>query len=81
MGDISACFTWLDKFCSGIWAWCVDAIMYELGSFTLIGFPNGSLVWNIVVKVSRYCPVHPELDIGSFACGCGGDQVLLVGSV
>ena len=23
--------------------------------------------------------MHPELALGSFACGCGGDQVLLVG--
>ena len=55
--------------------------MEELGSFTLIGFYYGSLVWNIVVRAYIYCPVHPELDIGSFPCGCGGYQVLLVGSV
>ena len=53
LGNISACFAWLDTFFSGIWAWCVDAIVEELGSFTLIGFFDGSLVWNIVVRASR----------------------------
>ena len=53
LGNISACFTWLDKRFSGIWAWCVDAIVDELGSFTLIGFYDGSLVWTIVVRASR----------------------------
>ena len=31
----------------------MDAIVNELGSFTLIGFSDGSLVWNIVVRESR----------------------------
>ena len=53
LGKISACFAWLDNFFSGIWAWCVDAIVDELGSFTLIGFSDGSLVWTIVVRASR----------------------------
>ena len=53
LGKISACFSWLDKLFSGIWDWCVDAIVYELGSFTLIGFSDGSLVWNIVVRASK----------------------------
>ena len=61
--------------------WCVDSIVDELGSFTLIGFSDGSLVWTIVVKASRYCLVHPELAIGLFVWGYGGDQVLLVGRV
>ena len=55
--------------------------MDELGGFTLIGFSDGSLVWNIVVRASRSCPVHPELAIGSFVWGCGGGRVLLVGRV
>ena len=50
MGYISACFSWLDKFFSGIWALCVDAIVDELGSFILIGFSDGSHVWTIVVR-------------------------------
>ena len=53
MGKISACFDWLDNIFSGIWVWCVDAIVDELRSFTLIGFSDGSLVWNIVVRASR----------------------------
>ena len=53
LGKISACFAWLDNYFSGIWAWCVDAIVDELGSFTLIGFSDGSLVWTIVVRASR----------------------------
>ena len=53
LGNISACFAWLDNCFSGIWAWCVDAIVDELGSFTLIGFSDGFLVWNIVVRASR----------------------------
>ena len=53
MGNISACFAWLDNFFCGIWAWCVDAIVDESGSFTLIGFSDGSLVWTIVVRASR----------------------------
>ena len=79
--NISACFAWLDNFCSGIWPWCVDAILNELGSFTLIGFSGGSLVWTIVGRESRQCPVHPESDIGSFACGFSVDRLLIVGSV
>ena len=51
--NISACFAWLDKCFSEIWAWCVDVIVDELGSFTLIGFSDGSLVWNIVFGKSR----------------------------
>ena len=43
LGKISACFAWLDNFC-GIWAWCVDASVDDLESFTLIGFSDGSLV-------------------------------------
>ena len=38
---------------SVIWSVCVDAIVNELGIFTLIGFSDGSLVWNIVVRASR----------------------------
>ena len=53
LGNISAYFACLDKFFSVIWAWCVDAIMDELGSFTLIGFSDVSLVWTIVVRASR----------------------------
>ena len=52
LGNISACFAWLDKCFSGIWAWCVDAIVDELGSFKLIGFSDGPLVWTIVVRAS-----------------------------
>ena len=70
--NISACFAWLDNCFSGIWAWCVDEIVDEFGSFTLIGFSDGSLVWTIVVRASRSCPVHPELAIGSCVWGCGG---------
>ena len=55
--------------------------MDKLGSFKFIGFYDGSLMWTIVVRASRYCPVHPESDIGSIVCGCGGDQILLVGRV
>ena len=44
LGNISACLAWLDKSFSWIWAWCVDAIVDDLGSFTLIGFSDGSLV-------------------------------------
>ena len=50
LGNISACFDWLDKSFSGIWACCADAIVDELGTFTLIGFSDGSLVWNIFVR-------------------------------
>ena len=50
MVNIYACFSWLDKCFSGIWAFCVDAIVDELRSFTLIGFSDGSLVWTIVVR-------------------------------
>ena len=53
LGNISACFAWLDKCFIGIWVWCVDAIVDELESFTFIGFFNGSLVWNIVVRAYR----------------------------
>ena len=44
LGKIFACFAWIDTFFSGIRAWCVDAIIDELGSFTLIGSSDGSLV-------------------------------------
>ena len=73
LGKFSACFSWLDKFCIGIWDWCVDAIVDELGIFTLIGYSYGYLLWTIVVRSSRYCPVYPHSDIVSFACGCGGN--------
>ena len=53
MGKISACFAWIDNCFNGIWAWCVDAIVDELGIFTLIGFSDGSLVWTMVVRASR----------------------------
>ena len=53
LGNIYACFAWLDNCFSGIWDWCVDSIVDELGSFTLIGFSDGSLVWTIVVRASR----------------------------
>ena len=50
---ISACFAWLDNCFSGIWDWCVYAIVDELGSFKFIGFYDGSLMWTIVVRASR----------------------------
>ena len=53
LGNISACFDWLDKLRSRIWDWGVDSIVDELGSFTLIGFSDGSLVCNIVYMASR----------------------------
>ena len=52
LGKISTFFAWLYKCFSGIWAWCVDGIVNELESFTLIGFSDGSLVWSIVVMAS-----------------------------
>ena len=42
----------------------MDAIVDELGSLTLIGFSDASLVWTVVVREYRYCPVHPESAIG-----------------
>ena len=53
LGNIPACFAWIDNVFSGIWAWCMDVIADELGSFTLIGFYDCSLVWTIVVRESR----------------------------
>ena len=53
LGKISACFAWIDKCFSGIWAWCLDAIVDELGSFTFIEVSDGPLVWTIVVRASR----------------------------
>ena len=53
LGNISACFAWLDQIFSGIWAWCVDDIVDELGSFTFIWLYGSSLVWNIF-------PGHPD---------------------
>ena len=53
LGNISSYFAWLDKTFSGIWAWCVDSIVDGLGSFTLIGFSDGSFVWTIVVRESK----------------------------
>ena len=55
--------------------------MEELGSFTLIGFFDGALVLTMVVRESRFCPVHPYSTIELFACGFGGYRVLLLGSV
>ena len=53
LGKIYACFDCLDKLCSGIWAWCVDAIVDKLGILTLIEFYDGSLICTIVVRESR----------------------------
>ena len=53
LGNIFACFAWLDNIFSGIWDWCVDSVVDELGNFTLIGFSGGSLVCTIVVRSSR----------------------------
>ena len=53
LGNISTRFDWLDKFCSGLWSWCVDSILDELGSIILIEFSDGSLVLNTVVRASR----------------------------
>ena len=47
LGNISAYFAWINKLYSGVWDWCVDAIVDELESFTLIGFSDGYLVRNI----------------------------------
>ena len=53
LGKISTCFVWLDKFCSGVWAWCVDDIVAKLGSFKLVGFSCGYFVSTIVVRASK----------------------------
>ena len=53
LGNISACFAWIDNFFSGIWVWCVYGIVYELERFTFIGFSDGSLVCTVVVSASR----------------------------
>ena len=42
----------LISFC-GIWDCCVYDFVDEFGSFTLTGFSDGSIVWNIVVRASR----------------------------
>ena len=57
LGNISAYFAWIDKCFSGIWAWCVDAIVDELGSFTLIGFLMAPL-----------CGLFLSWHLGSFLC-------------
>ena len=44
LGNISACFAWLNKLFSGMWDWCVDAIVDELCIFKLIGFSDVSSV-------------------------------------
>ena len=51
--NISACFPWIDKKICGIWALCLDAIVDELGSFTLIGFSHVSLMWTTVFRAYR----------------------------
>ena len=53
LGNIFACFSWLDKCFSVIWDWCVDSIVDKFGSFTLIGFPDVSLVWTTVFRAYR----------------------------
>ena len=53
VGKYFCIFAWIDNIFSGIWACCVDTIVDELGIFTLIGFYDGSRVWNIVVRSSR----------------------------
>ena len=53
LGRISACFAWVDIVFGGIWDWCVDVIVDELGSFALIWFSDDSLVWTIFVRQSR----------------------------
>ena len=50
----------------------MDAILNELGSVTLIEFSDGSLVLTMVVRESRYCPVHPKSIIGYLVCVLGG---------
>ena len=57
------------------------AIVDELGSLKLIGFCYGYLVLTMIVMASRWCPVNPKLEIGSFVCGFGGDRVLILRSV
>ena len=44
LGNISESFAWIDKSFSCIWAWCVYAIVDELGSLTFIGFSDGYVV-------------------------------------
>ena len=50
LGNYPVCFAWLEKKFNGIWDWCVDAIVDNLGSFTLIVFYDDSLVWTIVFR-------------------------------
>ena len=38
--------------------------MGGLGSFTLVGFSDGSLVLTMAVSESIYFPVHPESAVG-----------------
>ena len=57
------------------------AIVDELGSLTLLGFYYGSLALTMVLRAYRYFPVHPESAIGSFACGFGGHQLILIGII
>ena len=52
MGNITGFLAWLDKFHNGIWAWCMDSVVVELGSFKFIGFSDGSLVWTIVFRAT-----------------------------
>ena len=55
--------------------------MDELGSFTLIGFSDVSLVFMVFVREYIYSPVYPDSAIVYFVCGFGGGLVLLLGSV
>ena len=81
LGNISACSTWIDELWSGFWDWWVDSIVDELGSFTLIGFSDVSLVFMVFVREYIYSPVYPDSAIVYFVCGFGGGLVLLLGSV
>ena len=81
METISAYFACLDKVWSVIWYRWVDSIVDELGSFTLIGFSDVSLVFMVFVREYIYSPVYPDSAIVYFVCGFGGGLVLLLGSV
>ena len=53
LGEFYACLAWLDNFCCGMWYLCVETIVADSGSFTLIGFSDGSLVCTIFFRASK----------------------------
>ena len=54
LSNISACFAWLEKICNGIWAWCVDTIVWVQARLMVLHEESLSVTYFTITTFHHY---------------------------